>query len=84
MTSFSQWPQWWTEPKREKLIVIAILAAYVFLVLVFSLGPIFEGPDEVHHFHYIYTLTQTRSLPDPLAPDPEYHQAPLYSCLRCR
>jgi 4-amino-4-deoxy-L-arabinose transferase-like glycosyltransferase len=71
----------WLNPRREMLLVALILVGYVFLAVAFSFGPILEGPDEIHHFHYIYTLTQTGALPDPLASDPEYHQAPLYYLL---
>ena len=34
-------------PPRERLIVGLTLAGYILLALAFSLGPIFEGPDEV-------------------------------------
>lgn len=66
----------------ERLAVILIFAAYAVLVIGFSLGPIFEGPDEIAHYRYIRALKLTTSLPDPYAkPGGEYHQAPLYYIL---
>lgn len=63
-------------------MVAAILLAYVVLALGFSLGPIFEGPDEIEHYRYARTLVESRALPDPTGQvRGEYHQAPLYYLL---
>jgi 4-amino-4-deoxy-L-arabinose transferase-like glycosyltransferase len=68
--------------RRERLLVAVILLANVLLAVLFSLGPIFEGPDEIEHVRYVRTLAQTLALPDPLAQNrSEYHQAPLYYLL---
>ncbi|MBN1313058.1 MAG: glycosyltransferase family 39 protein [Anaerolineae bacterium] len=68
--------------RYERLIVALILATFVVLVAAFSLGPIFEGPDEIGHYRYIRTLKLTHALPDPYTrPGGEYHQAPLYYIL---
>lgn len=66
----------------ERRIVVIVVAAYAVLALGFSLGPIFEGPDELEHFRYIMTIVQSGMLPSPYAqPLGEYHQAPLYYLL---
>ncbi len=66
-------------PQRERLIVGLAVAGYILLALAFSLGPIFEGPDEVEHYRFIRTFTQTWALPDPYTQvRAQYHQAPLY------
>jgi len=68
--------------RRERLIVAFMLAGYVLLALAFSLGPIFEGPDEIEHYRFIRALVQTRALPDPRTRErAQYHQAPLYYLL---
>ena len=51
--------------QHERFFVGLILAAYVLLALSFSLGPIFEGPDEIEHYRFIRTMIQTHALPDP-------------------
>ncbi|MBN1287976.1 MAG: phospholipid carrier-dependent glycosyltransferase, partial [Anaerolineae bacterium] len=64
--------------RREQQIFWAILIAHTALALSFSLGPIFEGPDEIEHYRYVRTLAQTGALPDPYAQiRGEYHQPPL-------
>ena len=66
-------------PRRERLILALILGAYLVLAVAFSLGPIFEGPDEIEHYRFVRTLVQTRTLPDPYTQvRAQYHQAPLY------
>jgi 4-amino-4-deoxy-L-arabinose transferase-like glycosyltransferase len=66
----------------ERLLVGVILAAYLALAVGFSLGPIFEGPDEIEHYRYIRTIAEKGTLPDPFGqPRGEYHQAPLYYLL---
>lgn len=68
--------------RRERLIVALMLVGYVLLALAFSLGPIFEGPDEIEHYRFIRALVQTRALPDPRTQErAQYHQAPLYYLL---
>ncbi len=67
---------------REKQMVGLVVVAYIFLAILFSLGPIFEGPDEIEHYRFIRTLVQTHALPDPYSqPRAQYHQAPLYYVL---
>jgi hypothetical protein len=67
---------------NERLLVGVILAANLALAVGFSLGPIFEGPDEIEHYRYVRTVAETKSLPDPFSqPRGEYHQAPLYYLL---
>ncbi|MCC7449037.1 MAG: hypothetical protein IT324_16585, partial [Anaerolineae bacterium] len=66
-------------PPRERLIVALTLVGYMLLALAFSLGPIFEGPDEVEHYRFIRAFIHTWSLPDPYTQvRAQYHQAPLY------
>jgi hypothetical protein len=68
--------------QRERQVVWAIVGAYVLLALAFSLGPIFEGPDEIEHYRFIRSLARTLSLPDPRSQvRAQYHQAPLYYAL---
>ncbi len=65
--------------RRERLIVAGMLGLYLLLALAFSLGPIFEGPDEIEHYRFIRALAHTHMLPDPRTqPRSQYHQAPLY------
>ncbi len=65
-------------PRRERRLVGLIVLAHLLLALGFSLGPVFEGPDEVEHYRYTCTLARTLALPDPYAQmRGEYHQAPL-------
>jgi hypothetical protein len=69
-------------PQRERQIAGLIVGAYVLLALIFSTGPIFEGPDEIEHYRYVRTLVSTHALPDPAGQfRGEYHQAPLYYLL---
>ena len=59
-----------------------LYSAYLILALFFSLGPIFEGPDEIEHYRYIRTIATQGALPDLQGqPRGEYHQAPLYYLL---
>lgn len=67
--------------QRERLIVIVVLAVFILLAVGFSLGPIFEGPDELEHYRFVRELAETRALPDPRQPHEEYHQPPLYYVL---
>src|SRR5260221_13760296 len=68
--------------RREHQIIALMIVGYVFLTLAFSLGPIFEGPDEIEDYRFIRTLVQTGSLPDARAQyRGEYHQPPLYYVL---
>lgn len=69
-------------PRYERLAVMATMLVSLALAVSFSLGPVFEGPDEIAHYRYIRTIKLTYSLPDPYAkPGGEYHQAPLYYLL---
>jgi hypothetical protein len=68
--------------KYERLIMSLILIGFVVLALGFSLGPVFEGPDEIEHYRFIRTIQRTGGLPNPAGqPNGEYHQAPLYYLL---
>src|SRR5262245_22948865 len=65
--------------RLERRIVGLMLVVYVLLALAFSLGPIFEGPDEIEHYRFIRQLAHTLALPDPRTQvRSQYHQAPLY------
>src|SRR5689334_1255591 len=69
-------------PQRERQVVWLILGMYIVLALTFSLGPIFEGPDEIEHYRFIRSLAHTLALPDPRTQvRSQYHQAPLYYAL---
>jgi hypothetical protein len=68
--------------RRERQIVGLMLVAYILLALAFSLGPIFEGPDEIEHYRFIRALVHDHALPDPYTQvRSQYHQAPLYYLL---
>ncbi|MCC7209190.1 MAG: glycosyltransferase family 39 protein [Anaerolineae bacterium] len=65
--------------RTERVIVACIAAGFVLLALLFSTGPIFEGPDEIEHYRYIRAVQQGGGLPDALSrPRSQFHQAPLY------
>src|SRR5690242_2889594 len=66
--------------QQERIAVAAILAGYLILSIGFSMGPLFEGPDELQHYQFIHTMLATHSLPTPTAAEAwtQYHQAPLY------
>ncbi|NPA91028.1 MAG: glycosyltransferase family 39 protein [Chloroflexi bacterium] len=73
--------------RYEKRLLITIILIYLFLGVTYSVVvPIFEAPDEVHHFFYIKHLVDTRHLPvqHPDAPAlwaQEGSQPPLYYVL---
>ncbi len=68
--------------RGERWIVTGVAVAFVLLAIVFSLGPIFEGPDELHHYRYVRELVHNRALPDPAGTiGGEDHQPPLYYLL---
>jgi hypothetical protein len=71
-----------TTIRYERLWMGLILGAFIFLALGFSLGPLFEGPDEAAHYNFIRYIQNHGTLPD-LAGDPygQFHQAPLYYVL---
>ncbi|MDQ7027345.1 MAG: glycosyltransferase family 39 protein [Anaerolineae bacterium] len=66
----------------ERLWIGLILAIFVFLALGFSLGALFEGPDEAAHYNFVRYVQANRNLP-PADGDPygQFHQAPLYYLL---
>lgn len=68
-------------PRRERLIVIVIVAIFVSLAIGFSLGPVLEAPDELEHYRFVRELAETRSLPDPRQRQEEFYQPPLYYAL---
>jgi 4-amino-4-deoxy-L-arabinose transferase-like glycosyltransferase len=69
-------------PRLERLIATVLIVTFALLAIGYSLGPIFEGPDEFDHYQYIRHLADTHSLPNPLEETGrQYHQAPLYYAL---
>jgi hypothetical protein len=63
----------------ERITTSFFAAGYLLLALLFSTGPIFEGPDEIEHYRYIRAVQQSGELPDALSrPRSQFHQAPLY------
>jgi len=66
----------------ERFWITLILGAFTFLAVGFSLGPLFEGPDEAAHYNFIRYINTHGTLPD-AAGDPhgQFHQAPLYYVL---
>lgn len=67
---------------HERRIAALMVVASAALAVLFSLGPIFEGPDEIEHFRYIRILAQTGHFPDPYSqPESELFQTPLYYLL---
>jgi 4-amino-4-deoxy-L-arabinose transferase-like glycosyltransferase len=65
--------------RSERTTLVCIAAGYLLLALLFSTGPIFEGPDEIEHYRYIRAVQQSGGLPDALSrPRSQFHQAPLY------
>ncbi len=44
---------------------MTVMGAFAVLTVLFSSGPIFEGPDEQEHYRYIQYLAETGELPDP-------------------
>jgi 4-amino-4-deoxy-L-arabinose transferase-like glycosyltransferase len=85
MHLFQNWPTalpMHLSRRAEQLVVLLICTVHLVLTLSVSLGPIFEGPDEIEHYRYIRTVARTHSLPNPYAqPLGEFHQAPLYYVL---
>src|SRR5574341_911445 len=68
--------------RGEALLVGAVLIAHLVFSIGFSLGPIFEGPDELEHFRFIQTVARTGALPNALGTrGTQYHHAPLYYVL---
>lgn len=66
----------------EKPFVWGLIASFALLAFGFSLGPIFEGPDEIEHYRFVRYLQEHRALPD-LAGQAygQFHQTPLYYLL---
>ncbi|NLX09203.1 MAG: DUF2142 domain-containing protein [Chloroflexi bacterium] len=66
----------------EQIITVGLVLAHLVLAAIFSLGPIFEGPDEIEHYRYVRYLVRERALP-PLDGQMrgEMHHAPLYYLL---
>ena len=61
--------------KAERLLVLLAIVLYVALALGFSLGPIFEGPDEIDHYKFMRYVVQNKSLPNPFVePGAQFHQ----------
>ncbi len=73
--------------KHERTLLSAIILLFILLGVYYSVTvPIFEAPDEVHHFFYAKHLADTHSLPvqNPKAPSfwaQEGSQPPLYYAL---
>lgn len=67
---------------RETWLVGLMTLTFIVLAVGFSLGPVFEGPDEIEHYRYIRTVQHTGGLPPPTGqPYGQFHQAPLYYIL---
>src|SRR5687767_5772768 len=63
----------------ERLLAVTMVLAHLVLAVGFSLGPIFEGPDEYDHFRYIQFIAQNQSLPNPFVDKGTQHRrAPRY------
>lgn len=68
--------------RRQQRVLGLIAGIFVLLALAYSLGPIFEGPDEIEHYRYLRVLAETGTFPNAYAyPEGEMHQAPLYYLL---
>nr|MBA3869873.1 phospholipid carrier-dependent glycosyltransferase [Anaerolineae bacterium] len=68
--------------RRKHRLTLFLYGAYLILALFFSLGPIFEGPDEIEHYRYIRSIATQGILPNLHGqPRGEFHQAPLYYLL---
>lgn len=68
--------------RYERWLAILIVAAYGCFALIFSTGPIFEGPDEIEHYRFIRVLLSTGQLPEMASRTrSQFHQAPLYYLL---
>jgi 4-amino-4-deoxy-L-arabinose transferase-like glycosyltransferase len=69
----------------EQRLTWIIIAAYAVFALAFSLGPIFEGPDEIAHYRYVRYLRDFAAFPNAYDPTPDptstYYHAPLYYLL---
>ena len=66
----------------ERAVIMLIISAFVGLAVGFSLGPIFEGPDEIEHYRFVRYVQRQQALPDPAGqPNGQFHQAPLYYVL---
>ena len=73
--------------RRERLTLLLLAVLFVGLGITYSISvPIFEAPDEYHHYFYIQHLLDGNSLPiqqdgvdQPWAQ--EGSQPPLYYCL---
>ncbi|MEO0561095.1 MAG: hypothetical protein AAF125_03205 [Chloroflexota bacterium] len=56
-----------------------LIAAFGAFALAYSLGPIFEGPDEIEHYRYSQYLARERALPPPDGQmRGQFHHTPLY------
>jgi 4-amino-4-deoxy-L-arabinose transferase-like glycosyltransferase len=66
----------------EKPLTLGLICSFCLLAIGFSLGPIFEGPDEIEHYRFVRYLQKHQALPN-LAGQPygQFHQAPLYYLL---
>ncbi|MGJ3237729.1 MAG: glycosyltransferase family 39 protein [Anaerolineae bacterium] len=68
-----------TRLSGEQSIIALIMVGFIVLALGFSLGPIFEAPDEIEHYRYVRQVQRVTPLPNPAGqPFGQYHQAPLY------
>jgi hypothetical protein len=63
---------------RERILTGFILLFYVVFAVTFSVGPIFEAPDEREHYEYIHVLAHDHTFPDATTPLKEFSQPPLY------
>ena len=66
-------------PKVERGIVSVMLVLFIGMALLFSTGPILEGPNEVEHYRFVRYIVNNGELP-PMDGYPfgQMHQTPLY------
>lgn len=72
----ASWP-----PRVEKRWLGLILLSYAILAVSYSVtDPVFEGPDEIHHYAYVDYLQREHTLPvaELGSSENEFHQPPLY------
>jgi 4-amino-4-deoxy-L-arabinose transferase-like glycosyltransferase len=68
--------------RYERPLVWLLIFGHTLLAGGFSLGPLFERPDEFAHYLYVEYIAQHGALPDPAGRvRSEFHQPPLYYLL---
>src|SRR5690606_13049834 len=68
-----------TTAPYEQVWFSILLTFFISIAIGFSLGPIFEGPDEAAHYNFVRYVQGNKSLPDAAGDSfGQFHQAPLY------